>query len=325
MRYDILCGKGKECNSAEGSQRYRLVIDSYRQKYALASTRHKKCAITLEIYDLLAKTHSRFLKYNEKMKAWEELPFMQARDKIGHALRFANRRGRPGAPSGAKPATVGSATISFDRMGSSDAFMQADKKNATHCHTMTSIFVNQVRDMYKQRKMDSSVRAQLRPQLGDDSTTGQLLQMLLKQGRPVASQANSKPAAVVPAVPVSAPSLMAQHLYGELARDRQLDLEPNAILPSNGDLKNNVKPTVESSALLEEAKQHLILAFDQSATSNQSMNTAPDLTIRNVTPTSDGQDEDEWCCDSIGTIDDDGFGWDADEDLSDACTLTNVV
>lgn len=91
-RYDILCGKGKECNGSEGSQRYRLVIDSFREKYASAATRHQKCAITLQIYDLLAKTASRFLKYNDKMGAWEELPFMTARDKIGHALRFANRK-----------------------------------------------------------------------------------------------------------------------------------------------------------------------------------------------------------------------------------------
>ena len=38
-RYDILCGQGKECNNSEGSQRYRLVIDSYRQRYAMALTR----------------------------------------------------------------------------------------------------------------------------------------------------------------------------------------------------------------------------------------------------------------------------------------------
>lgn len=47
-RFDILCGKGKDCNGSEGSKRYRLVIDSYRQQYARALTRvreaHWRCS-----------------------------------------------------------------------------------------------------------------------------------------------------------------------------------------------------------------------------------------------------------------------------------------
>ena len=89
---DILCGKGKECNTSPGSQRYRLVIDSYRRRYANALTRHDKMEITLEIYELLRKTNSRFLKHNKSEKAWEEISFLVARDKIGHALRFQNRQ-----------------------------------------------------------------------------------------------------------------------------------------------------------------------------------------------------------------------------------------
>lgn len=89
---DILCGKGKECNTSPGSQRYRRVIDSYRRRYANALTRHDKMEITLEIYELLRKTNSRFLKHNKSEKAWEEISFLVARDKIGHALRFQNRQ-----------------------------------------------------------------------------------------------------------------------------------------------------------------------------------------------------------------------------------------
>ncbi|CAB9513150.1 expressed unknown protein [Seminavis robusta] len=93
-RNDILCGKGKECNAAEGSQRYRLIIDSFRRKYSAAATRTGKMEVTMEIYRLLVKTKSRFLRYNEAEQGWAEIPFLQARDKIGHALRFANRSNR---------------------------------------------------------------------------------------------------------------------------------------------------------------------------------------------------------------------------------------
>jgi len=44
--------------------------------------------ITKEIYESVydAKA-SRFLKYNSEARQWEELSTMQARDKVGHALR----------------------------------------------------------------------------------------------------------------------------------------------------------------------------------------------------------------------------------------------
>ena len=89
---DILCGKSKQCHTSPGSQRYRLIIDSYRHRYANALTRHDKMEITMEICELFRKTNSRFLKYNTSEKAWKEIPFLIARDKIGHALRFQNRK-----------------------------------------------------------------------------------------------------------------------------------------------------------------------------------------------------------------------------------------
>ena len=48
--------------------------------------------ITKELYDIVRQQLGRFLKYNEETKLWEELDMMMARDKIGHSLRFANRR-----------------------------------------------------------------------------------------------------------------------------------------------------------------------------------------------------------------------------------------
>jgi hypothetical protein len=45
--------------------------------------------ITKEIYDVLSQ-NSRFLKLNDQERLWEEITPLQARDKIGHALRFAN-------------------------------------------------------------------------------------------------------------------------------------------------------------------------------------------------------------------------------------------
>lgn len=87
---DILCGKDKNCVHAPGSIRFRKIIESYRARYAGCLTKFDKMLITKEIYETLTQT-SRFLKFNPKKKMWEEISPMAARDKCGHALRFANR------------------------------------------------------------------------------------------------------------------------------------------------------------------------------------------------------------------------------------------
>ena len=47
-------------------------------------------SITRSIYNMVLQT-SRFLKFNEGTNCWEKINSENARDKIGHSLRFANR------------------------------------------------------------------------------------------------------------------------------------------------------------------------------------------------------------------------------------------
>lgn len=48
--------------------------------------------ITKEIFHKLE--HHRFLKFDEEQKCWHTLHPLAVRDKIGHALRFSNRKGQ---------------------------------------------------------------------------------------------------------------------------------------------------------------------------------------------------------------------------------------
>jgi hypothetical protein len=100
---DILCGKEKHCVSHPGSINFRAMIDQYAYKYQEAITKNEKMAVTKEIYDLLGSQNSRFLKFSTEAGGWEQLSSLLARDKISHALRFANREKK--APSSAKPRT----------------------------------------------------------------------------------------------------------------------------------------------------------------------------------------------------------------------------
>jgi len=95
-KYDILCGKDKACLSHYGSRHFRSVIEAYRNRYQQAVTKQEKMNITREIVMTLKnRTSSRFLKYNSQLHGWEEISHIAARDKVSHALRFANRRKSP--------------------------------------------------------------------------------------------------------------------------------------------------------------------------------------------------------------------------------------
>lgn len=90
LKSDILCGKDKSCVSHEGSVRFRRIIDQYRERYCDDSTtKQQRMAITKEIVQKLIKS-ARFLKYDSKDKVWKTISALAARDKVSHALRFAN-------------------------------------------------------------------------------------------------------------------------------------------------------------------------------------------------------------------------------------------
>ena len=97
-----------------GTQRFRMVIESYRERYAKALTKYDKMTVTKEIYEALQVASSRFLKWTSKEDAWEELTPMAARDKCGHALRFANRENRMRVSA----TTTGSLGRAFSRSSS---------------------------------------------------------------------------------------------------------------------------------------------------------------------------------------------------------------
>lgn len=90
---DVLCGKDKACLQAKGSKHFRDVIDSYVPRYTTCKSKFEKMVATREIYEVVSK-ESRFLKFNETEKVWEEISAMAARDKIGHSLRFSSRAKR---------------------------------------------------------------------------------------------------------------------------------------------------------------------------------------------------------------------------------------
>ena len=118
---DILCGKEKHCVSHQGSLDFRVVIDQYAAKYAEAITKQEKMNVTKEIYDMLGAKNARFLKMNQKTKNWEELSSLLARDKISHALRFANREKKTSIGASTTASKAKASRRGHRRTGSDDS------------------------------------------------------------------------------------------------------------------------------------------------------------------------------------------------------------
>ena len=139
---DILCGKEKHCVSHQGSLDFRVVIDQYASKYAEAITKQEKMNVTKEIYDMLGAKNARFLKMNQKTKAWEELSSLLARDKISHALRFANREKKSGA----------STTVSEKRKSSGRGHRRTGSNDSNS--TLTTVATELSLDEFENLMMD---------------------------------------------------------------------------------------------------------------------------------------------------------------------------
>ncbi|CAB9497620.1 expressed unknown protein [Seminavis robusta] len=95
---DILVGKETRARNHKGSRCFRLFVESYRRRYQDAKNKHKRASITREMYDTITQASIRFLKFNDERKGWEEITSTEARDKITHALRFAQKKRRRKTP-----------------------------------------------------------------------------------------------------------------------------------------------------------------------------------------------------------------------------------
>jgi hypothetical protein len=69
-KFDVLCGKSRECVSFEGTRRFRQLIEQYRVKYQDAKNKQERMEITKEIVSSVGQI-GRFLKFNHRLQAWE--------------------------------------------------------------------------------------------------------------------------------------------------------------------------------------------------------------------------------------------------------------
>lgn len=89
---DIICVKNKKFLNHPGNVIFRDVIDDFCDEYARADGKQEKMLITKKIVHILkSQYNARFLRPG-KDGVWKEINNTLARDKVGHALRFALKK-----------------------------------------------------------------------------------------------------------------------------------------------------------------------------------------------------------------------------------------
>jgi len=87
---DILCTKDKATYDHPGNHIFRALINKVKASYSQAATKNEKMEITRDAVAVLQQSYgSRFVKYDEQSSSWIEVPQNVAREKLGHAIRFA--------------------------------------------------------------------------------------------------------------------------------------------------------------------------------------------------------------------------------------------
>jgi hypothetical protein len=85
--FDVLFGRGKLIQEHVGNQRYRKIVESYRERYEQA-LKVEKTYIAKEIVQIVKDSGGRFLK--SANVGWTEVSTDIAREKVSHSFR--NRR-----------------------------------------------------------------------------------------------------------------------------------------------------------------------------------------------------------------------------------------
>lgn len=90
--FDIACSKDQSYATHSGNRIFRQHVEATKLRYHAAKTKAERMKITKDFVKELQSTYgSRFFK-SDGNGMWFEISQFDARDKVGHAIRFALRR-----------------------------------------------------------------------------------------------------------------------------------------------------------------------------------------------------------------------------------------
>jgi hypothetical protein len=96
---DVICGKNRRPAFLHvGNQRFRSIVQSFREEYQNARRREEKTRIATTIALIVEKRGGRFMKLDNDLGVWYYLDAEKVHEKISHALRSAQGPASVGRP-----------------------------------------------------------------------------------------------------------------------------------------------------------------------------------------------------------------------------------
>eukprot|EP00538_Stauroneis_constricta_P002390 CAMPEP_0119556536 /NCGR_PEP_ID=MMETSP1352-20130426/8448_1 /TAXON_ID=265584 /ORGANISM="Stauroneis constricta, Strain CCMP1120" /LENGTH=489 /DNA_ID=CAMNT_0007603505 /DNA_START=32 /DNA_END=1501 /DNA_ORIENTATION=- len=91
---DVLCGRGSPFQKFPGNVQLQQMVEEYKPKHDLATSRMAKTAISVQVIDELKRKGARFLKRHESNLGWYEVAPEIAREKVAMSFRNLSRKTR---------------------------------------------------------------------------------------------------------------------------------------------------------------------------------------------------------------------------------------
>jgi len=87
--YDVLCNRGRRAFQSIGNRRFRLIIENHASRYDNMKVRAERSMMVISIVKVIENAGGNFLKQTGKKGTWGKASRVQAKEKVGHALRAA--------------------------------------------------------------------------------------------------------------------------------------------------------------------------------------------------------------------------------------------
>ncbi|KAI2510739.1 hypothetical protein MHU86_3687 [Fragilaria crotonensis] len=86
--YDVLCNRSRKAFNYIGNRRFRILVENNSESYSKTTSKAERSRIVLSIVETIHSAGGRFLSKAEN-STWAEVSLTKAKEKVGHALRFA--------------------------------------------------------------------------------------------------------------------------------------------------------------------------------------------------------------------------------------------
>lgn len=94
--YDVLCNRSRAAFNHVGNRRFRILVENYAASYSKIVTKTERSVMVEDIVKTIQCAGGNFMRKSKDGNSWQLCTKVQAKEKVGHALRGAVSCARKG-------------------------------------------------------------------------------------------------------------------------------------------------------------------------------------------------------------------------------------